>query len=217
MNSLAPLPAAAGQVRSFASYTDSVTGVEMAFAGSDPYGIFSGGFNSASNTIAWGSTAEAGSRFRRRMMARVNSPCDELRGLWREALCLDLLRHPRPHRWAKSQLEIVYQYSGPDVCAVNSGFRGLTCVPNLNGSGSMLIASLEGPGDIYDIPLDGSAPTIELHMSNYLASQLGAWVSYAIAAYNNMVDLPSIWINKLPRSSHGFRVYRIGELSKRIR
>src|SRR5271155_2400563 len=31
-----------GEVRSFASYTDSVTGVEMAFAGSDPFGIFSG-------------------------------------------------------------------------------------------------------------------------------------------------------------------------------
>ena len=48
------------EVRSFASYTDSVTHEEMAFAGSDPYGIFSGGFNSASNAIAWGATAEAG-------------------------------------------------------------------------------------------------------------------------------------------------------------
>ena len=44
-----------------------------------------------------------------------------------------------------------------------SGFRGLTCVPNLNGSGSMLIAVLEGPGDVYNFPLDGSQPTIELH------------------------------------------------------
>src|SRR5580658_2782395 len=39
-NSLVPLPAAAGQTRSFGSYTDSVTGEQMAFAGSDPYGIF---------------------------------------------------------------------------------------------------------------------------------------------------------------------------------
>ena len=51
-----------GQVRSFASYTDSVTGVEMAFAGSDPYGIFSGAFNSTSNGIQWGAAAEAGER-----------------------------------------------------------------------------------------------------------------------------------------------------------
>ena len=53
-------------------------------------------------------------------------------------------------------------------------------MPKLNGSGSMLIAALEGPGDIYDIPLDGSQPTIELHMSNYLATQLGDldWVRH---------------------------------------
>ena len=53
-------PNGSGQVRSFASYTDSVTHQEMAFAGSDPYGIFSGAFNSASNGIQWGATAEAG-------------------------------------------------------------------------------------------------------------------------------------------------------------
>ena len=57
-----------------------------------------------------------------------------------------------------------YRYSGPALTSRSSGFRGLTCVPNLNGSGSMLIASLEGTGDIYDIPLDGSQPTIELHI-----------------------------------------------------
>ena len=34
----------------------------MAFAGSDPYGIFSGAFNSASNGIQWGAAAEAGER-----------------------------------------------------------------------------------------------------------------------------------------------------------
>ena len=48
------------EVRSFASYTDSVTHEEMAFAGSDPYGIFSGGFNSASNGIAVGRNPGSG-------------------------------------------------------------------------------------------------------------------------------------------------------------
>ena len=32
----------------------------MAFAGSNPYGIFSGAFNSRSKRIQWGATAEAG-------------------------------------------------------------------------------------------------------------------------------------------------------------
>ncbi len=54
----------------------------------------------------------------------------------------------------------------------------------------MLIAGLEGPGDIYDIPLDGSQPTIELHMSNYLSTQLGTWTDYVISAYNNMIVYP---------------------------
>ena len=39
-------------------------------------------------------------------------------------------------------------------------------------------------------PLDGSQPTIELNTSNYLATQLGTWVGYDIAAYNNMIVYP---------------------------
>ena len=85
---------------------------------------------------------------------------------------------------------VFYQYSGPALPSASSGFRGLTCVPNLNGAGSMLIAALEGPGDIYDIPLDGSQPTIELNTGNYLATQLGTWVGYVVSAYNNMIVYP---------------------------
>jgi hypothetical protein len=74
--------------------------------------------------------------------------------------------------------------------STSSGFHGVTCVPNLDGAGSMLIAALEGPGDIYDIPLNGSQPTIELHTSNYLSTQLATWVPYVIAAYDNMIVYP---------------------------
>jgi hypothetical protein len=71
-------------------------------------------------------------------------------------------------------------------------------VPNLNGAGSMLIASLEGNADIYDIPLDGSQPTIELYTSNYLATQLGTYVDYVIAAYNNMIVDPQSGTTSCP-------------------
>ena len=71
-------------------------------------------------------------------------------------------------------------------------------MPNLNSAGSMLIAGLEGPGDIYDIPLDGSQPTIELYTSNYLATQLGTWVDYVIAPYNNMVVDPQSGTTSCP-------------------
>src|SRR5271166_1878656 len=86
--------------------------------------------------------------------------------------------------------QILYRYLGPALPVTSSGFRGLTCVPNLNGAGSTLIAALEGPGDIYDIPLDGSQPTIELNTSNYLSTRLATWVGYVISAYNNMIVYP---------------------------
>ena len=103
---------------------------------------------------------------------------------------------------ANPSWQIFYQYSGPALGPASSGFRGLTCVPNLNGAGSMLIAGLEGPGDIYDIPLDGSQPTIELNMANYLWDPVGhlGWVRhYRVQQHDR---LSAIRIDKLPRSSH---------------
>ena len=61
-NALVAPPASSGQVRSFASYTDSVTRQEMAFAGSDPYGIFSGAFNSSTNAHPVGRNRRSGDR-----------------------------------------------------------------------------------------------------------------------------------------------------------
>jgi hypothetical protein len=186
MSNLVPPPSIPGQVRSFGSYTDSVTNVEMAFAGSRPYGIFSGAFNSASNSIAWGATAEAGSVATTTGADRVMSFAACGGKLYASLYDAILVRTDGASpRWKK-----FYQYSGPALPAPSSGFRGLTCVPNLNGAGSMLIASLEGNADIYDIPLDGSQPTIELYTSNYLSTQLGTWADYVIAAYNNTVVDP---------------------------
>ena len=56
--------------------------------------------------------------------------------------------------------------------------------------GDTLIAVLEGPGDVYNFPLDGSQPTIELHGLNYVSSQLETWVGYIIGAYNDMPVYP---------------------------
>ena len=147
-----------GQVRSFASYTDSVTHQEMAFAGSDPYGIFSGAFNSASNGIQWGATAEAGTA----SLTASGGPGGRVMSfaacggkLYASIYDAIVVRTDG----ANPSWQIFYQYSGPALNSSSSGFRGLTCVPNLNGSGSMLIAALEGNSpDIYEIPLDGSQP-----------------------------------------------------------
>jgi hypothetical protein len=188
MSWLEPPPASGdAEVRSFASYTDSVTHEEMAFAGSDPFGIFSGGFSSASNGIVWGASAEAGTVGVTTGGDRVMSFAACGGKLYATMYDAILVRTDG----ASPSWKIFYQYSGPALASQSSGFRGLTCVPNLNGAGSMLIAGLEGDSpNIYDIPLDGSEPTIELYTANYLATQLGTWVGYGIAAYNNMVVYP---------------------------
>jgi hypothetical protein len=179
-----------GQVRAFASYIDSVTGVEMAFAGSSPDGIFSGGFDSSTNAIQWGAAGEPGSS----NLTSSGGPAGRIMSfaacggkLYATIYDAILARTDGPNpSW-----RIFYQYDGPVLPAKSSGFRGLTCVGNLNGVGSMLIAALESDtADIYDFPLDGSQPSIDLHTSNFLASELGAWVGYAIPAYNNMIVYP---------------------------
>jgi hypothetical protein len=192
---LEPPPAkSTPEVRSFASYTDSVTNEEMAFAGSDPFGIFSGAFNSASNSIAWGATAEAGTVNVTTGGDRVMSFAACGGKLYASMYDAILVRTDG----TSPSWQIYYQYSGPALSSQSSGFRGLTCVPNLNGAGSMLIAGLEGPGDIYDIPLDGSQPTIELYTSNYLATQLGTTAGFVTTAYNNMIVYPESGTTRCP-------------------
>jgi hypothetical protein len=195
------------EVRSFASYTDSVTGEEMAFAGSDPFGIFSGGFDSASNAVAWSATAEAGTVGVTTGGDRVMSFAACGGKLYASMYDAILVRTDG----ANPSWRIFYQYSGPALPSESSGFRGLTCVPNLNGPGSMLIAALEGYSpDIYDIPLDGSQPTIELYTANYIASRLGTWVGYGIAAYNNMIVYPQSGSTSCPDLLIGFGVLGTG-------
>jgi hypothetical protein len=200
---LEPPPASGNaEVRSFASYTDSVTNVEMAFAGSDPFGIFSGAFDSSTNSIAWGATAEAGTVNVTTGGDRVMSFAACGGNLYATMYNAILVRTDGP----SPSWQIYYQYSGPALPSTSSGFRGLTCVPNLNGAGFMLIASLEGTGNIYDIPLDGSQPTIELYTSNYLSSQMGALVGYVVGAYNNMIVYPQSGTTSCPTLLIGLNI-----------
>jgi hypothetical protein len=193
-------PGTSGEVRSFASYTDSVTHEEMAFAGSDSpngtfSGIFSGGFDSASNAIVWGSSPEAGTVGVTKGGDRVMSMAVCGGKLYATMYDAVLVRADG----ASPSWQIFYQYSGPALPSTTSGFRGLTCVPNLYGSGSMLIVSLQSDSnDIYDLPLDGSTPIVELYASNFLSSQLETWVAYGIAGYSNMIVYPESGTKSCP-------------------
>ena len=173
----------------------------MAFAGSDPYGIFSGAFYPGSNGVQWGAAAEAGTVNVTTGGDRVMSFAACGGKLYASIYDAIVVRTDG----ANPSWRIFYQYSGPALPSQSSGFRGLTCVANLNGSGSMLIAALESnSADIYEFPLDGSQPSIELHTSNYLASLLGTWVGYGIGAYNNMIIYPQSGTRNCPDLLIGF-------------
>jgi len=85
---------------------------------------------------------------------------------------------------------VIYRYPGP-LAIQSSGWRGLTCVPKPDGTGFMLIAALEGPGDVWKFPLDGSRPTVELDMRQFVTSHLGVKFWYGIVAYNTMDAYPA--------------------------
>ena len=193
-------PGTSGEVRSFASYTDSVTNEEMAFAGANSpngtfSGVFSGGFNSASNAIVWGSSPEAGIVGVTKGGDRVMSMAACGGKLYATMYDAVLVRTDG----ASPSWQIFYKYSGPALPSTTSGFRALTCVPNLYGSGSMLIVSLQsGPNPIYDLPLDGSTPIVELYASNFLSTQLETWVAYGIAGYSDMIVYPESGTTSCP-------------------
>jgi hypothetical protein len=204
VNTLVPPPAASAQSRVLVGYTDSVTGVEMAFAGGCQYGNFSGAFNAGTNAIQWGANAEANSATlvqnatyaNYTNSGRVMSFASCGGNLYASIFNTIVLRTDGANpSWGS-----VYTY--PDYAnwpTGSSGFRGLTCVPQPTGSGYMLIAGIEDEGDIYAFQLDDMAnPTVELHTLNYLSSQLGAQATNLIVAYNNMIAYPGSGTNDRP-------------------
>jgi hypothetical protein len=197
--------------RAIYSYTDAVTSRQLVFVGGakayapilgNNVGIFTGFYDYASHTMTWNRTPDGGtgsnaggggSQFscvsgKPGFECRVQgfaSCSGHLYATWHAQLW-ERKDGPSPS-WT-----LIYRY--PKEATYNwSGFRGLTCVSNPNGAGDVLIASLEGPGDIYRFPIYSTiqavTPTIELHMNNWLGSQLGYLVSYSTGAWNNTMPV----------------------------
>jgi hypothetical protein len=197
---------AGDESRAFGSHTDTGTGVEMAFAGGDAYGIFSGAFNQTPNVnaIQWGASAEAQSA---QLVAAATYPAFNNSGrimsfadcggnLYASLFNTIIIRTDgvSPSWSLYAQVPSSVWSTLPSG---SSGFRGLTCVALPNGAGNELLTSLEGPGDIYAIPLGLSAPytltasKIELNMSKFLSTQLGTYIPSSVDAYNNMLTYPN--------------------------
>jgi hypothetical protein len=167
-------------VRSMGLHRDKFTGMERVFMASKETGVISGVYDATlPGKIRWDETPELTG-----LQGRPMAFCECNGSLYMAAKPAVYLRidGEKPH-W-----ETIYSYHTPAGDAA-SGMRGLTSVPNPEGSGEVLLMTLEGDADqiLYLDPSNNHAPTVELSIIDYLSKQLGtSKQGGAIAAYNDM-------------------------------
>jgi hypothetical protein len=178
------------QIRSFGGHRDRTTGVDLAFAGYTPRGIFSGGYDeTAPGRIRWGavpeldastvSTAFSGLAGRLRV-----SSFAEANGRLYAAIGQQIYERvdgPTP------QWRLIYTNSRPGHS--ETGLRGLTAIPGGSGR-EVLLAAVEGnAARLVRIDPTTGAEATELDLEDFLARAWGMRVNYTIAACNDMTKV----------------------------
>jgi hypothetical protein len=192
------------QVRSFGSHRDRVTGIDYAFAGDDPHGIFNGVYDpSVPGRIHWSQTPELD--ISGVSVAEFPGMAGRLR-VTSFAECNDRLYATVGQQiyermdGATPSWRLIY--TNPNPGRSQSGLRGLTAAPSPTGQGHVLLAAVEGTaGRIIRVdPRDGSEAT-DLDLHDFLSKAWGMDVGYTIAAYNNMTEV---------HDNHGEDLFLIG-------
>jgi hypothetical protein len=189
-----PIPGFLPQVRSFGRHRDRTTGVDLAFAGQDPRGVFSGAYDpTVSGRIRWRATPEldlstvsAAGISGSNGYLRVSSFA-ECNGSLYVAVGQQIygrIDGKEPH-W-----RLLYTNRYPGRIS-ETGLRGLTAISAPTGGGEVLLVAVEGtaPRIVRVDPRDGSEAT-ELDVADFLSQHWGMPVSYVIAAYNDMAKVP---------------------------
>jgi hypothetical protein len=188
-----PNPRFLPQIRSFGQHRDRATGADLAFAGQDPRGIFSGTYDPrVPGRIHWSSnpeldlaTVSSAGISGRNGYVRVSSfaECNGRLYVAAGQQIYERIDGQEPH-W-----RLLYTNRNPGRLS-ETGLRGLTAIPAPSG-GEVLLAAVEGtaPRIVRIDPRDGS-DTTELDLSQFLQQRWGMPVSYAIAAYNDMAKVP---------------------------
>jgi hypothetical protein len=176
------------QVRAMATHRDGRTGVDQLFAGNDPHGIFSGGYDDAAvGGIRWGASPEldisrlSAPSFPGLTLLRVASFA-ECNGILYATIGQQIYRRldGAPPRW-----ELFYTNPRPGYS--ETGLRGLTAVPHPSGAGQALLVAVEGTAArIIRIDPSNGGETTELDIPAFLNSTWATKVGYVIAAYNDM-------------------------------
>jgi hypothetical protein len=179
------------QLRSFGEHVDQVTGVSLVFAGQDPRGIFSGGYDaSLPGRIRWSSAPE---------LSLADIKPEGLSGA-NAGVRVTSFAECNGHLYAAVG-QAIYErsdgaiprwrliYKNPTAGHSETGLRGLTTIADPKG-GEVLLAAVEGSAAriIRIDPRDGSETT-ELDLNDDLRRAWGLRVGYVIAAYNDMAKL----------------------------
>jgi hypothetical protein len=180
------------QVRSFGSHRDRITGIDYAFAGQDPNGIFAGVYDpSVPGRIRWSEKPELDVSaiptaefpgMEGRLRITSFSECNDRIYAAAGQQIYERIDGPTP-TW-----RLIYTNRNPGRS--ETGLRGLTTVARPGGAGQALLAAVEGTASriVRVDPLDGSEVT-ELDLQSFLDKSWGMDVSYTIAAYNNMAKV----------------------------
>ena len=176
------------QIRSFGFHRDTVTGVERAFAGTNPSGIVSGAYDaSGSGGIRWDSAPEPGlPTLVRAQRVMSFAECD---GKFYATVGWEIYQRqdgPSPS-WRK-----VYSFGENLPFNGSGGLRGLTAIDDRSGQGQQLLVVAEGQeGQILRIsPRDGFRAVTELDINDALTKVWGTPVIAGIVAYNDMTLYP---------------------------
>jgi hypothetical protein len=177
------------QIRSFGFHRDSVTGIERVFAGTNPLGIVSGGYDpQGPGRIAWQAGPEPGvspTRPAQRVMSFAE--CD---GKLYATVGWQI--YQRRDGLAPSWHEVFTWGRGLPLNG-NGGLRGLTPVSDPDYGGQALLVAAEGrQGRLLRIAPRGQFRAVtELDVLAFASRELSTPVRSLIVAYNDMTAYPS--------------------------
>jgi poly(A) polymerase len=176
------------QIRSFGFHRDAVTGVERAFAGTNPNGIISGAYDaSGSGAIRWDAASEAGLPTLVRAQRIMSfAECD---GKLYATVGWEIYERQdgSSPSWRR-----VYSFGENLPFNGSGGLRGLTTINDPAGRGQVLLVVAEGAqGQILRInPHEGFRAVAELNVNDALSKVWGTPVIAGIVAYNDMTVYP---------------------------
>jgi hypothetical protein len=180
------------QIRAFIMHKDEVTNEDILFAGATD-AVFVGRYDGEQRNIAWQSQPEwkRVSTVEPSASARVASftNCNGKLFLTASNSIYERIDGNSP-TWRK-----VFETTIHVPNSRITGLRGLTCIRKPSESPNLLLVSVEdNPARIYRIDPSETGPageyhaTLELDVSSFLSENIGTRTTYAIVAYNNMME-----------------------------